>query len=222
MYLIIMSISTDLPYWWKAWTPFITLIKWVAATTEWLEGPVSNHLLGVVVLQWSVCWPCQRVVGLILCASNLSEGTESKQGCHNFNFKILWLFAIFHTDLSILPAPLQRLFPHILIHLLVQLYQRKLMWFLYLWRVKRICVFKHSVMTNFNCACPAIQESGFLSEGSSWLTTCMSEQRRFWRDCADAFAARIGDKYQLRLTRPILFLFFFWYLKEGVKHLINL
>ena len=57
--------------------------------------------------------------------------------------------------------------------------------------VKRICVFEHSVMTNFNCACPAIQrgqESGFLSEGSSWLTACMSEQRRFWRDCADAQA----------------------------------
>ena len=36
--------------------------------------------------------------------------------------------------------------------------------------VKRICVFEHSVMTNFNCACPAIQSgqgSGFLSEGSS-------------------------------------------------------
>ena len=35
---------------------------------------------------------------------------------------------------------------------------------------KRICVFKHSVMTRFNCACPAIQRgqgSGFLSEGSS-------------------------------------------------------
>ena len=35
---------------------------------------------------------------------------------------------------------------------------------------KRICVFEHSVMTNFNCACPAIQRdhgSGFLSEGSS-------------------------------------------------------
>ena len=34
--------------------------------------------------------------------------------------------------------------------------------------VKRICVFEHSVMTNFNCACPAIQMgqgSGFLSEG---------------------------------------------------------
>ena len=55
--------------------------------------------------------------------------------------------------------------------------------------VKRICVFEHSVMTNFNCACPAIQRgqgSGFLSEGSSWLPACMSEQRRFWRDCADA------------------------------------
>ena len=33
-----------------------------------------------------------------------------------------------------------------------------------------ICVFEHSVITNFNCACPAIQRgqgSGFLSEGSS-------------------------------------------------------
>ena len=66
-------------------------------------------------------------------------------------------------------------------------------WFL--WRnmspVKRICVFEHSVITKFNCACPAIQRgqrSGFLSEGSSWLTACMSEQRRFWRDCADAHA----------------------------------
>ena len=61
----------------------------------------------------------------------------------------------------------------------------------YLSPVKRICVFEHSVMTNFNCTCPAIQRgqgSGFLSEGSSWLTACMSEQRRFWRDCADAQA----------------------------------
>ena len=51
---------------------------------------------------------------------------------------------------------------------------------LYIGRVKRICVFEHSVITNFNCACPAIQRgqgSGFLSEGSSWFTACMSEQR---------------------------------------------
>ena len=44
-------------------------------------------------------------------------------------------------------------------------------------------------MTNFNCPCPAIQRgqgSGFLSEGSSGFTACMSEQRRFWRDCVDA------------------------------------
>ena len=56
---------------------------------------------------------------------------------------------------------------------------------------KRVCVFEHSVLTNFNCACPAIQRghgSGFLSEGSSGHTACMSEQRRFWRDCADAQA----------------------------------
>ena len=58
----------------------------------------------------------------------------------------------------------------------------------YMSPVKRICVFEHSVMTNFNCACPAIQRgqgSGFLSEGSSWLT------------------ARIGDKYQIRLMQSI-------------------
>ena len=57
--------------------------------------------------------------------------------------------------------------------------------------VKRICVFEHSVMINFNCACAAIQRgqgSAFLSKGSSSLTACMSEQRRFWPDCADAQA----------------------------------
>ena len=62
---------------------------------------------------------------------------------------------------------------------------------LYLWCVKQICVFEHSVMLNFNCTCPAIQRgqgSGFLSEGSSWLTACMSEKQRFWRDCMDAQA----------------------------------
>ena len=67
--------------------------------------------------------------------------------------------------------------------------------------VKRICVFEHSVMSNFNCACPAIQRgqgSGFLSEGSSWLTACMSEQRRFWRDCADA-QARLNLRCSHRL-----------------------
>ena len=67
-----------------------------------------------------------------------------------------------------------------------------LMWCnIHLGRVKRICVFEHSVMTNFNCACPANQRgqgSGFPSEGSSCLTASMSEQRRFWRDCTDAQA----------------------------------
>ena len=67
--------------------------------------------------------------------------------------------------------------------------------------VKRICVFEHSVMTNFNCACPDIQMgqgSGFLSEGSSWFTASMSEQRRFWRDCADA-QARLNFRCSHRL-----------------------
>ena len=78
----------------------------------------------------------------------------------------------------------------------------------YLDLVKRICVFEHSVMTNFNCACPAIQRgqgSGFLSEGSSWLTACTvwassggSGEIARMRRLAWTFAARIGDKYQIR------------------------
>ena len=83
------------------------------------------------------------------------------------------------------------------------LYQR---WWLdfYVSPVKWICVFEHSVMTNFNCACPAIQRdqgSGFLSEGSSRLTTCMSEQRRFCRDCADA-QARLNLRCSHRRYEP--------------------
>ena len=57
-------------------------------------------------------------------------------------------------------------------------------------RQANLCL-RDSVMTNFNCACQAIQRgqgSGFLSEDSSWLAACMSEQRRFWRDCEDAQA----------------------------------
>ena len=67
--------------------------------------------------------------------------------------------------------------------------------------VKRICVFEHSVKTNFNCACPAIQKgqgSGFLSECSSSLTACMSEQQRFWQDCADV-QARLNLRCSHRL-----------------------
>ena len=89
-----------------------------------------------------------------------------------FSFKYRTLFTSFK------PRQRKTLFRLISIHLKLS-------------RAKRICVFEHSVMTNFNCACPAIQRgqgSGFLSEGSSWLTACMSEQRRFWRDCADAQA----------------------------------
>ena len=74
--------------------------------------------------------------------------------------------------------------------------------------VKRICVFEHSVMTNFNCACPAIQRghgSGFLSEGSSWLIACMSEQRRFWRDCA-----AINIKFAWRGLFYIAFAIVWW------------
>ena len=73
--------------------------------------------------------------------------------------------------------------------------------------VKRICVFEHSVMTNFNWACPAIQRGqgpGFLSEGSSWLTACMSEQRRFWWDCADAINTKFAWRGPYDITVILL------------------
>ena len=63
---------------------------------------------------------------------------------------------------------------------------------IHLSHVKQICVFEHSVMTNCNCACPAIQRG----QGSGFLTARM--RRLAW-----TFAACIDDKYQIRLTRPI-------------------
>ena len=114
---------------------------------------------------------------------------------HKVQVEVCCLYTIYIDEFSFLPNKIylikqwqNTLWRHKFNYLL-----KRLTGFLiiYMSPVKRICVFEHSVMTNFNCACPAIQRSqgsGFLSEGSSWLTACMSEQRRFWRDCADAQA----------------------------------
>ena len=77
--------------------------------------------------------------------------------------------------------------------------------------VKRICVFEHSVMTNFNCAYPTIQRgqgSGFLSEVPLdsllvWASSEGSGETARMRRLAWTFAARIGNKYKIRLTRSI-------------------
>ena len=83
-----------------------------------------------------------------------------------------------------------------------------------MWRIKRIFVFEHSVMTNFNCACSAIQRDlafclkvpldSLLVLASSGGSGETAQMRRF----AWTFAARIGDKYQIRLTRPICLTFY--------------
>ena len=62
-----------------------------------------------------------------------------------------------------------------------------------MWRVKRICVLEHSVMTNLLLV--------WASSGGSGETTWM--RRLTW-----TFAARIGDKYQIRLTRSKWYLFY--------------
>ena len=76
--------------------------------------------------------------------------------------------------------------------------------------VKRICVFEHSVMTNFNCACPAIQRAMDLAFCLKvpldsllvWASSGGSGETARMRKLAWTVAARIGDKYQIRLTRP--------------------
>ena len=78
--------------------------------------------------------------------------------------------------------------------------------------VKRICVFEHSVMTNFNCACPAIQRGQGLvfclkvplDSVLVWASSEGSGETARMRRLAWTFAAHIGDKYQIRLTRSIL------------------
>ena len=75
--------------------------------------------------------------------------------CLYFSGRVLFLF-ISHLGCRV------RLYQFLSIFILTRLINMSL--------VKRVCVFEHSVMTNFNCACPAIQRrqgSGFLSEGSS-------------------------------------------------------
>ena len=82
----------------------------------------------------------------------------------------------------------------------------------HLWGIKRMCVFKHSVMTNFNCTCPAIQRgqgSGFLSEVPLdsllvWASSGGSVETAWMRRLAWTFAAFIGDRYQICLTRPFI------------------
>ena len=78
--------------------------------------------------------------------------------------------------------------------------------------VKRICVFEHSVMTNFNCM-PSHSEGPeiwlsvwrFLLTLLVWASSGGSGETARMRRLAWTFAARIGDKYQIRLTRSISF-----------------
>ena len=78
---------------------------------------------------------------------------------------------------------------------------------IYLGRVKRICVFEHSAHAQpfrgardlaFCLKVPLDSLLVWVSNGGSGETARM--RRLAW-----TFAARIGDKYQIRLTRPILF-----------------
>ena len=75
--------------------------------------------------------------------------------------------------------------------------------------VKRICVFEHSswqILTAHAQPFRGARDLAFCLKFPLDSLLVWSEQRRFWRDCAMrrlawTFAARIGDKYQIRLTR---------------------
>ena len=78
-------------------------------------------------------------------------------------------------------------------------------------RVKRICVFEHSVMTNLTAHAQPLRGSrdmAFclkvpLDSLLVWASSGSSGETARMRRLAWTFAARIGDKYQIRLTRPI-------------------
>ena len=74
---------------------------------------------------------------------------------------------------------------------------------LHVGHVKRICVFEHSVMTNFNCACPAIQRG----QRSAFCLKVPLDSLLAWASSEGSgetwLTARIGDKYQIRLTRSM-------------------
>ena len=110
--------------------------------------------------------------------------------------RLIWVFAVCTSDFVgfVVPMTTENLksaasavFRFSSLHAFYDIFRLQAMLFFYYLSP----VFEHYVMTNLNCACPAVQRgqgSVFLSEGSSGLTACMSEQRRFWRDCADAQA----------------------------------
>ena len=61
-----------------------------------------------------------------------------------------------------------------------------------------------SSLRSFKCACKAPekgQKYDSLPECCSPSLYCVSEQRRLWRDCVDAFAGRICDKYLFHTGR---------------------
>ena len=160
-----------------------TSIKWFVSWT------VGNRLLKPLcgkMLDW-LNFRLREILGLIHVHALEKEYHQNKT-LLRYNFG-----SVYHCTEEKIDNVLthSRIFVYMYIKILSYWNKNKNFTFHYMSPVKRICVFEHSVMTNFNCACPAIQRgqgSGFLSEGSSWLTACMSEQRRFWRDCADAQA----------------------------------
>ena len=77
-------------------------------------------------------------------------------------------------------------------------------------RVKRICVFEHSVKTNCNCAYPATRawDLAFclkvpLDSLLVWASSGGSGKTAWMRRLAWTFAAHIGNKDQIRLTQPV-------------------
>ena len=78
----------------------------------------------------------------------------------------------------------------------IWLVKSKLLPFNKLGRVKQICVFEHSVLTNFNCAYPAIQRgqgSGFLSEAGL---------QKFWNPNRSARPMTSSTSYEHEFDSP--------------------
>ena len=109
------------------------------------------------------CYPnafCYPFTKFVATATHFVYLAGVKHIC--INYRKTWDGNIDQNTTSTAFVTLMPDFPSTLEHIEMVVYQ--------LSPIKRICVFEHSVMANFNCACLVIQRgqgSGFLSEGSS-------------------------------------------------------
>ena len=115
------------------------------------------------------------------------------------------IYTIFQSNLNF-PNTVENFMTAAIFHACAKIHRLSLsLWWPYTSRVKRICVFKHAYDQPFRrprdlAFCLKVPLDSLLV----WASSGGSGETARMRRLAWTFAARIGDIYQIRLTRPIL------------------